>query len=253
MKLKMKNKNKNTKGIILAGGSGTRLHPLTKITSKQLLPVYDKPMIFYPLNTLIEANIKDIMIITTNEYSDSFKRLIGDGSEQGVSIEYTIQEKPEGIAQALTICESWLEESSVMLILGDNLFFGPNFSKLTIDAIDKNQGATLFCIRSKEPERFGVVNFSNEGEAISIIEKPSEPTSNWVVTGLYIYDNQAVNRSKSLKKSKRGEFEITDLNQQYLNDDNLETIKLSEEYSWLDTGTFDTLLEASNFVKLNKI
>ena len=145
MKLKMENKkkNKSTKGIILAGGSGTRLHPLTKITSKQLLPVYDKPMIFYPLNTLIEANIKDIMIITTKEYLDSFKRLIGDGSEQGVSIQYTIQEKPEGIAQALTICESWLEESSVILILGDNLFFGPNFSKLTIDAIDKNQVSYL--------------------------------------------------------------------------------------------------------------
>ena len=243
---------KKRKGIILAGGTGSRLMPMTGLLSKQVLPVYDKPMIYYPLSVLMLARISEILVISSPQHLPQLKETILRLGDVGVTFEFITQPRPEGIAQALTICESWLEESSVILILGDNLFFGPNFSKLTIDAIDKNQGATLFCIRSKEPERFGVVNFSNEGEVTSIIEKPSKPTSNWVVTGLYIYDNQAANRSKSLKKSKRGEFEITDLNQQYLNDDNLKTIMLSEEYSWLDTGTFDSLLEASNFVKLNK-
>ena len=249
MKLRMTNSIKNTKGIILAGGSGTRLHPLTKIVSKQLLPVYNKQMIFYPLKVLTEANIKEIMIITTREDSDNFKKLLGDGSDMDISLEYTIQEKPEGIAQALTICEEWISDSSLVLILGDNLFFGPNFNNLTIDAINKNDGATIFCIKSEEPERFGVVDFSDDGHVLSIEEKPSDPISNWIATGLYIYNNEAVTKAKTLKKSKRGEYEITDLNTEYLNEGKLKTINLPNEYSWLDTGTFDTLLEASNFVK----
>ena len=248
----MKNNLKNTKGIILAGGSGSRLYPLTKITSKQLLPIYDKPMIFYPLNILLEANIKEIMIVTTAKDSKNFYDLLGDGSDRGISIEYTIQDKPEGIAQALTICENWIDDSSVVLILGDNLFFGPEFNKITIDAINNNQGATIFCVNSREPERFGVVDFSKDGEAISIVEKPSNPKSNWIVTGLYIYDNNSVEKAKTLKKSKRGEYEITEINSKYLEEGNLKTIKLSSDFSWLDTGTFDTLLEASNFVKSQK-
>lgn len=243
------NDNQNIKGIILAGGAGKRLYPLTKITSKQLLPVYNKPMIFYPLSVLINTGIKDVMIITTKEDQDNFKKLLGYGDEWGINIDYIIQKKPEGIAQSLIICEEWINNSSVALILGDNLFFGPDFNELIIDAINKNQGATIFCIESNTPERFGVIDFDEKSNILSIEEKPEKPKSNWIVTGLYIYDNNASSLADTLKKSTRGEYEITDLNMIYLNDSKLNVKKLDSTYSWLDTGTFDTLLEASNYVK----
>ncbi|MBN44688.1 MAG: glucose-1-phosphate thymidylyltransferase [Rhodobiaceae bacterium] len=243
------NDNQNIKGIILAGGAGTRLYPLTKITSKQLLPVYNKPMIFYPLSVLIDTGIKDVMIITTKEDQENFKKLLGYGDEWGINIDYIIQKKPEGIAQSLIICEDWINDSSVALILGDNLFFGPDFNELIIDAIYKNQGATIFCIESNTPERFGVLEFDEKSNILSIEEKPEEPKSNLIVTGLYIYDNNASSLADTLKKSTRGEYEITDLNMIYLNNNKLNVKKLDSNYSWLDTGTFDTLLEASNYVK----
>ena len=243
------NDNQNVKGIILAGGAGTRLYPLTKITSKQLLPVYNKPMIFYPLSVLIDTGIKDVMIITTKEDQENFKKLLGYGDDWGINIDYIIQKKPEGIAQSLIICEEWINDSSVALILGDNLFFGPDFNELIIDAIYKNQGATIFCIESNTPKRFGVIEFDEKSNILSIEEKPEEPKSNWIVTGLYIYDNNASSLADTLKKSTRGEYEITDLNMIYLNNNKLNVKKLDSNYSWLDTGTFDTLLEASNYVK----
>jgi len=243
------NNKKNIKGIILAGGSGTRLYPLTKITSKQLLPVYNKPMIFYPLSILVEAGIKDIMIITTIDDQENFKKLLGNGDDWSVNIDYIVQEKPEGIAQSLTICEEWINNSSVALILGDNLFFGPNFNTLIVDAINDNQGATVFCIESNNPERFGVIDFDENSHVLSIEEKPQEPKTNWVVTGLYIYDKSASSFANGLIKSKRGEFEITDLNMIYLKNDKLKVKKLDSDFLWLDTGTFDSLLEASNYVK----
>ena len=243
------NDNQNIKGIILAGGAGTRLYPLTKITSKQLLPVYNKPMIFYPLSVLINTGIKDVMIITTKEDQENFKKLLGYGDEWGINIDYIIQKKPEGIAQSLIICEEWINNSSVALILGDNLFFGPDFNELIIDAINKNQGSTIFCIESNTPERFGVIDFDEKSNILSIEEKPEKPKSNWIVTGLYIYDNNASSLADTLKKSTRGEYEITDLNMIYLNNNKLNVKKLDSTYSWLDTGTFDTLLEASNYVK----
>ncbi len=243
------NNNQNTKGIILAGGAGTRLYPLTKITSKQLLPIYNKPMIFYPLSILVNAGIKDIMIITTKEDQENFKKLLGDGVDWGVDINFTIQPKREGIAQSLMICEEWIDNSSVALILGDNLFFGPNLNKLIVDSIKDNSGATVFCVESKSPERFGVIDFDEKFNVLSIEEKPKDPKTNWIVTGLYIYDNDASSFANTLKKSKRGEFEITDLNMMYLKNKKLKAKKLDERFSWLDTGTFDTLLEASNYVK----
>ena len=243
------NDNQNIKGIILAGGAGTRLYPLTKITSKQLLPIYNKPMIFYPLSVLINTGIKDVMIITTKEDQENFKKLLGYGDEWGINIDYIIQKKPEGIAQSLIICEEWINNSSVALILGDNLFFGPDFNELIIDAINKNQGSTIFCIESNTPERFGVIDFDEKSNILSIEEKPEKPKSNWIVTGLYIYDNNASSLADTLKKSARGEYEITDLNMIYLNNNKLNVKKLDSSYSWLDTGTFDTLLEASNYVK----
>ena len=243
------NDNQNIKGIILAGGAGTRLYPLTKITSKQLLPAYNKPMIFYPLSVLIDTGIKDVMIITTKEDQENFKKLLGYGDEWGINIDYIIQKKPEGIAQSLIICEEWINNSSIALILGDNLFFGPDFNELIIDAINKNQGATIFCIESNTPERFGVIDFDEKSNILSIEEKPEKPKSNWIVTGLYIYDNNASSLADTLKKSTRGEYEITDLNMIYLNNNKLNVKKLDSSYSWLDTGTFDTLLEASNYVK----
>tara|TARA_Y100001936_G_scaffold252393_1_gene311847 strand:- start:1979 stop:2734 length:756 start_codon:yes stop_codon:yes gene_type:complete len=241
--------NQNIKGIILAGGAGTRLYPLTKITSKQLLPVYDKPMIFYPLSVLVNAGVKEIMIITTKEDQENFKKLLGYGTDWGVNIDYIVQKEPEGIAQSLMICEDWINNSSVALILGDNLFFGPNFNELLIDAINNNQGATIFCIESDTPERFGVIDFDEDFKVLSIEEKPKDPKTNWIVTGLYIYDKSASSLAHTLKKSNRGEFEITDLNMIYLNNKKLNVKKLDSSFSWLDTGTFDTLLEASNYVK----
>jgi len=245
----MKKTITKTKGVILAGGLGTRLHPLTSVISKHLLPIYNKPMIFYPLSVLIDAGIKDIMIITTKENEDNFKKLLGTGRDFNVNLTYKVQDKPEGIAQALILSEKWLDNSQVLLILGDNLFFGPNLNGIIKDALVKNRGATIFCIESKNPERFGVIEFKNQSEVVKIEEKPSQPKTNWVVTGLYIYNNKASEHAKLLKKSKRGEYEITDLNNHYLKGNELSVKKLDNNFSWLDTGTFDSLLEASNYVK----
>ncbi len=237
------------KGIVLAGGAGTRLYPLTKMISKQLLPIYNKPMIYYPLYNLIDAGIKDILIITAPSDQKFFVELLGDGSQWGVSIEYAIQVRPEGIAQSLIIAEEWLDGASSVLILGDNLFFGPNLSIKLKDAMLSNDGATVFSYQVQDPERYGVLELDDELNIINIEEKPSKPKSNWIVTGLYIYDEEASKISQGLKKSERGELEITDLNRVYLNKNNLKSIFLENAYSWLDTGTYDSLLEASNFVQ----
>ena len=237
------------KGIVLAGGAGTRLYPVTKVVSKQLLPIYNKPMIYYPLSTLINSGIKEIMIISTPEDQMLFKRLLGDGSQWKVNFEYMIQEKPEGIAQALILAESWLQGSPVTLILGDNLFFGPNMFNILKTSIIENRGATLFGYEVDDPGRFGVVDFDNDFNAISIEEKPLNPKSNWAVTGLYVFNEEAVGYTKSLKKSDRSEYEITDLNKIYLENKKLKVVLLDDAYSWLDTGTHDSLLEASNFVR----
>ena len=244
----MVNSKKINKGIILAGGHGTRLRPLTNIISKQLLPIYDKPMIYYPLQTLINAGINDILIITTDRDQKDFINLLGNGEEFDVTISYKIQDQPEGIAHALIISEDWIKNERVTLILGDNLFFGPNLNDKIIKNIN-NSGATIFCIQSNEPKRFGVIKHDKNFNIESIVEKPNKPESNWIVTGLYIYDEKAVSYAKTLKKSERGEFEITDLNSIYLNKNKLKAEFLDDSYSWLDTGTFDTLLEANNFVK----
>tara|TARA_B110000444_G_scaffold13732_1_gene11786 strand:+ start:399 stop:1157 length:759 start_codon:yes stop_codon:yes gene_type:complete len=246
----MKNKTTTTtKGIILAGGSGTRLYPLTKIISKQLLPVYNKPMIYFPLETLINAKIKEILIITTEHDIENFRSLLGNGDEWNVSLSYKIQKYPEGIAQALLIAEKWINKSPVILILGDNLFFGSDFNNLIINSIKTNTGATIFCKKVTDPERFGVVDFDNNNNILSIDEKPLSPKSDFVVTGFYIYDEKVSEYSKSLKKSNRGEYEITDLNKIYLERNELKANFLTEDDKWLDTGTFESLLEASNFVK----
>tara|TARA_B100000287_G_scaffold407697_1_gene433344 strand:+ start:236 stop:979 length:744 start_codon:yes stop_codon:yes gene_type:complete len=244
----MVNSKKINKGIILAGGHGTRLRPLTNIISKQLLPIYDKPMIYYPLQTLIDAGINDILIITTDRDQKDFINLLGNGEEFDVTISYKTQDQPEGIAHALIISEDWIKNERVTLILGDNLFFGPNLNDKIIKNIN-NSGATIFCIQSNEPKRFGVIKHDKNFNIQSITEKPNKPESNWIVTGLYIYDENAVSYAKTLKKSERGEFEITDLNSIYLDKNKLKAEFLDDSYSWLDTGTFDTLLEANNFVK----
>ena len=244
----MVNSKKINKGIILAGGHGTRLRPLTNIISKQLLPIYDKPMIYYPLQTLINAGINDILIITTDRDQKDFINLLGNGEEFDVTISYKTQEQPEGIAHALIISEDWIKDERVTLILGDNLFFGPSLNDKIIKNIN-NSGATIFCIQSNEPKRFGVIKHDKNFNIQSITEKPNKPESNWIVTGLYIYDENAVSYAKTLKKSERGEFEITDLNSIYLDKNKLKAEFLDDSYSWLDTGTFDTLLEANNFVK----
>jgi len=243
------NNNLHTKGIILAGGAGTRLHPITKVISKQLLPIYNQPMIYYPLSTLINAGIKDIMIITTKDDQHLFKRLLNNGSDFGVSINYEIQDEPNGIAEAFLISEKWLGDSNSVLILGDNLFFGPSINSIIRNAIDNNIGSTIFGYKVKDPSRFGVIEFDNDKKVISIEEKPSYPKSNWIATGLYIYDSSVVEKTKSLDPSPRGELEITDLNNLYLEDHHLQVELLDNTFSWLDTGTHDTLLEASIFVK----
>lgn len=240
------------KGIILAGGSGTRLYPLTKIISKQLLPIYNKPMIYYPLELLIKADIKDILIITTKEDIDKFEYLLGNGNSLGVNLTYMIQSKPEGIAQALVIAEEWIDASPVALILGDNLFFGKKLNKIIKNTLKMNTGVTIFCKEVENPERFGVVEVDENSKVLNIIEKPNKPSSNYVATGLYIYDKSASEYAKKLTKSERGEFEITDLNKIYLNMEKLDAVLLDKDFSWLDTGTFDTLLEAAIFVKENK-
>ena len=239
------------KGIILAGGSGTRLYPLTEVTSKQLLPVYDKPMIFYPLSTLMLAGIRDILIISTPRDLPNFEKLLGDGSEYGISLSYKIQEKPNGLAEAFIIGEEFIGKDSVAMILGDNIFYGNGLSLNLKKAVDFTEhGAAVFGYYVDDPERFGIVEFNDKGEAVSIEEKPEHPKSNYCVTGLYFYDNSVVKYAKSLKPSKRGELEITDLNRIYLEEGRLNVITLGRGYAWLDTGTVDALSDATEFVKV---
>jgi glucose-1-phosphate thymidylyltransferase len=239
------------KGIILAGGSGTRLYPLTTVTSKQLLPVYDKPMIYYPLSVLMMAGIRDILIISTPHDLPNFKNLLSNGSNFGIKLSYEIQEKPEGLAQAFTIGEEFISSEACALILGDNIFYGNGLRKVLKEAVElAQQGeSSIFGYYVDDPERYGVVEFDNDNKVISIEEKPEQPASNYAVTGLYFYDNRVVDFAKQVKPSSRGELEITDLNRLYLNDNTLNVRTLGRGYAWLDTGTMDSLYEASEFVR----